>query len=214
VELGASTRHTATWTAITGFGPIELDAGELRVHRSQAGWSVDGGRAQALGGELVVEPAAAAPDRPLDLVIHGHALELHRVLAAVAHGRADGSGPLDGELVLRIAGTGVSLQRAALRGRPRGTLQLSDPAWRARVSVSASAPGFVVHQRIAAALSDFEYLQLAAALRPAGSDPDLQITVQGRGRRIAQDLDLTINLRGLRSAARRPPFAQSPRSKP
>lgn len=212
VELGGSARHTATWTAITGPGPIELDAGELRVHRSQAGWSVDGGRAHALGGELVAEPAAAAPDRPFELVIHARGLELHRVLGAVARGHADGSGALDGELALRIAGAGVALQRAVLRARPRGTLQLSDPAWRAQAS--ASAAGFALHQRIAATLADFEYLQLAAALHPAGSDPDLQITVRGRGKRIAQDLDLTINLRGLRSAARRLSFAPSPRSKP
>ncbi|HEX3757074.1 MAG TPA: hypothetical protein VHW23_00140, partial [Kofleriaceae bacterium] len=63
VELGATTRHTATWTAITGPGPIELGAGELRAHRSPAGWAIDDGRATALGGELVAEPAAAAPDR-------------------------------------------------------------------------------------------------------------------------------------------------------
>jgi hypothetical protein len=80
--------------------------------------------------------------------------------------------------------------------------------------VSASATGFALHQRIAATLADFEFLRLAAVLHPAGSDPDLQITVQGRGKQIAQDLDLTINLRGLRSAARRPPFAQSPGAKP
>lgn len=212
VELGASTRQTATWTSITGPGPIELDAGELQVHRSRAGWSLDDGRAHALGGELVAEPAAAAPDRPFDLVIHAHDLALHRVLGAVARGHADGSGALDGELALRIADAGVSLQRAVLRARPRGTVQLSDPAWRAQVS--ASATGFALHQRIAATLADFEYLRLAAVLHPAGSDPDLQITVQGRGKQIAQDLDLTINVRGLRSAARRLPFAQSPRSKP
>ena len=57
-------------------------------------------------------------------------------------------------------------------------------------------------------------VRLAAVLHPAGSDPDLQITVQGRGKRIAQDLDLTINLRGLRSAAHRPSFARTPRTKP
>lgn len=212
VELGASTRHTATWTAITGPGPIEIGAGELRAHHAQAGWSLDEGRARALDGELVLEPAAAAPDRPFDLVIHAHDLALHRVLGSVARGHADGSGALDGEIVLRLAATGASLQRAVLHARPRGTLQLSDPAW--RTQVSASATGFALHQRIAATLADFEYLRLAAVLHPAGSDPDLQITVQGRGKRIAQDLDLTINLRGLRSAARRPSSAQSPRSKP
>jgi hypothetical protein len=212
VELGAATRYTATWTATTGPGPIELGAGELRAHHSQAGWSLDDGRALALGGELVVEPAAAAPARPLDLEIHAHDLALHRVLGSFARGHADGSGALDGEIAVRIAATGASLQRAVLRARPRGTLQLSDPAWRAQVS--ASATGFALHQRIAATLADFEYGQLAAILHPAGSDPDLQITVQGHGKRIAQDLDLTINLRGLRSAARRPPFAQPSRTKP
>ena len=212
VELGASTRHTARWAAITGPGPIEVGAGELRAHHSQAGWSLDEGRAEALGGELVVEPAAAAPDRPFDLVIHAQDLALHRVLGSVARGHADGSGALDGELALRLAAGGASLQRAVLHGRPRGTVQLSDPAWRAQVS--ASATGFALHQRIAATLADFEYLRLAAVLQPAGSDPDLQITVQGRGKRIAQDLDLTINLRGLRSAARRPSFAHTPRTKP
>lgn len=212
VELAASTRHTATWTAITGPGPIEVGAGELRAHHSPAGWSLDAGRAEALGGELVVEPAAAAPDRPLDVVIHAHDLALHRVLGSFARGHADGSGALDGELVLRLAATGASLQRAMLHARPRGTVQLSDPAWRAQVS--ASATGFALHQRIAATLADFEYGRLAAVLHPAGSDPDLQITVQGHGKRIAQDLDLTINLRGLRRAARWPSFAQSHRSKP
>lgn len=212
VELGAPTRHTATWTAITGPGPIELGAGELRAHRARAGWTLDAGRSQALGGELTLEPVDTAPDRPLDLVIHVRGVELHRVLASFAHGHADGRGALDGELAIRIAGTGASLQHAALRARPRGTLQLSDPAWRSRAS--ASATGFALHQRVAATLADFEYLRLAAVLQPAGSDPDLQITTQGRGKRIAQDLDLTINVRGVRGAARRWPFAQSQRSKP
>ncbi|HEX3475437.1 MAG TPA: YdbH domain-containing protein [Kofleriaceae bacterium] len=212
VELGASSRHTAAWTAITGPGPIEIGAGELRAHHSPAGWSLDAGRAQALGGELAVEPAAAAPDRPLDVVIRAHDLALHRVLGSLAPGHADGSGALDGELALRLTATGASLQRAMLHARPRGTVQLSDPAWRAQVS--ASATGFALHQRIAATLADFEYLRLAAVLHPAGSDPDLQITVQGRGKRIAQDLDLTINLHGLRSAARRPSFARTPRTQP
>jgi hypothetical protein len=212
VEFSTSTRYTATWTAITGPGPIELGAGELRAHRSQAGWSLDEGRARALGGELVVEPATAVHDRPLDLVIHARNLELHRVLGSLARGHADGSGALDGELALRITDAGASLQRAVLSARPLGTLQLSDPAWRAQVS--ASVTGFALHQRIVATLADFEYLRLAAVVHPEGSDPDLQITVRGHGKRIAQDLDLTINLRGIRSAVRRLPFAQSPRSKP
>jgi dicarboxylate transporter DctA-like protein len=145
-------------------------------------------------------------------VIHAHDLALHRVLGSFARGHADGSGALDGELALRLAATGASLQRAMLHARPRGTVQLSDPAWRAQVS--ASATGFALHQRIAATLADFEYGRLAAVLHPEGSDPDLQISVQGHGKQIAQDLDLTINLRGLRSAARRPSFARTPRTKP
>ena len=212
VEFGAPTRGTATWTAITGLGPIDLGAGELRAHRAGAAWTLDAGRSQALGGELTVEPIDAAVGRPLDLVIHVRGVDLHRVLASFAHGRADGRGALDGEIAIRIAGTGASLQHAALRARPRGTLQLSDPAWRSQAS--ASATGLALHQRIAATLAEFEYLRLAAVLHPAGSDPDVQITTAGRGKRIAQDLDLTINLRGVRGAARLWPFAQSLRSKP
>lgn len=212
VELGASPRHTAHWTAVTGPGPIELGPGELRAHRSGDRWILDYGRASALGGELVTEPVAAPADRPLELAIHARGLALHRVLAAFARGRADGSGVLDGELAIELAVDGPWLRRAALRARPRGTLQLSDPAWRAQAS--ASAVRFALHQRVAATLADFEYLQLAAVLAPAGSDPELRITAQGRGRRIAQDLDLVINVRGVRDAARRLPFAQSLRSKP
>ncbi|HET7505394.1 MAG TPA: YdbH domain-containing protein [Kofleriaceae bacterium] len=210
VELDAARRHTTTWAALRGPGPIELGAGELRCHRAEGRWVLDRGRAVALGGELTIEPAAGQPAG--ELVLRARGLELHRVLAAFAHGHADGSDALDGELALQLGDAGVSVTRGALRARRPGTLQLSDPAWRARAT--ASATGFALHQRIAATLSDFAYARLTAVLQPTGVDPELQVATQGRGKRVAQELDLVINLRGVRDVARRLSFAQPPRSKP
>ncbi|HEU4732546.1 MAG TPA: YdbH domain-containing protein [Kofleriaceae bacterium] len=223
VELGAEHRHTTTWAAIHGPGPVELGPGEIWFHCARGRWMLDHGRSAALGGELTIDPSAGPPSagpsaghpasQPTgELVLRARGLDLHRVLAWFAHGHADGTGLLDGELAIRLGDAGLWVTRGALQARHAGNLRLSDPAWRARAS--ASATGFALHQRIAATLSDFEYAHLTAVLHPAGADPELQVTTQGRGKRVAQELDLVINLRGVRDVARRLPFAQPPRSKP
>jgi hypothetical protein len=215
VALEASHASSAAWESVTGPGPLALGAGEVDFHHAGGRLTIDRGHASALGGELAIDPflwPTSGEQAPAALLVHARGLELHRVLAAFAHGHADGDGILDGELALRIDGAGTTFERGALHSRAMGGLRLNDAAWRARAS--ASAAGFALHQRIAATLCDFEYSRLAAVLRPVGADPELQITTRGRGKRVAQDLDLVINLRGVRDAAQHLPFAQPLRSQP
>ena len=52
------------------------------------------------------------------------------------------------------------------------------------------------------ALADFEYRKLALQLAPSVSGPMMRIELHGHGRRVAQEVDLIVNVRGLRDAAR------------
>jgi hypothetical protein len=50
------------------------------------------------------------------------------------------------------------------------------------------------YRRIVAALADFDYTRLALSI---DDDPDLHLTLDGQGRRVAQQLDIDVNVRGL-----------------
>jgi len=75
-----------------------------------------------------------------------------------------------------------------------------DAAWANRLT--ASIHGVEVHRRIENALSDFAYDRLALVVRAPGSDPDATLVLHGRGKRVAQELAITVNLRGVRTTAR------------
>ena len=75
-----------------------------------------------------------------------------------------------------------------------------------RRRAASGAKGLNVHQRIAAALTEFEYSRLDLVL---GADPDLRVSMFGRGKRVRQEIDLVMDIRGVRRVADRLGFANT-----
>ena len=123
--------------------------------------------------------------------IRWRALDLAPVIRAATRGRVEGTGALSGRLALVGNRTDVTLAdgEAVARG---GTLRLSDAKLRAALVAAVPADKPAIKERISAALADLRYSRLAITL---GSDPAVQLAIAGRGNRVPQDLDLTVNLR-------------------
>jgi hypothetical protein len=123
--------------------------------------------------------------------IRWRALDLAPAVRAATGGRVEATGSLAGRLALAGNGTEVTLAegQAVARG---GTLRLTDRALADKLVAAVPATKVAAKERIAAALADFSYSRLAVNL---GGDPDVQLVLAGRGNRIAQELDLTVNMR-------------------
>jgi hypothetical protein len=93
--------------------------------------------------------------------------------------------------VLQGDGANVTLA-GGLAVASGGELRLTDAAWRDRLAASAWDKDLAIHRRVAAALADFAYSRLTLAF---GADPTVQLSINGRGKRVAQDLDLVVNVR-------------------
>lgn len=184
----ATNVHALAWRSLAarsldlGDGAIELGvAGErLRIARA---------RLALAGGEL---SAASAPGAPGVVTVTARGLELGRLLPRRA---VEATVVLDGEVAARFDGGGATFLRGELHARGRGRLRITDPALRERIAALAG-----VERRVAGALVDFEHTALAGTLAPRGAEPELRLTVRGRGARVAQELDLSLNVRGVWAA--------------
>jgi hypothetical protein len=147
----------------------------------------------AADAKLAVSPVITLhpgwPHWRVDLAWSG--VELGPALAAASRGRISGSGSLAGELAFRGDGTDVQLVRGFALAQRGGELRITDPALRASL-VSSFRDRLAIQQRLAATLSDFAYSTLAMTFGP---DPLIQISIRGRGKRVAQDLTLAVNFR-------------------
>jgi len=197
----AAADHNVAWSGVKGPGPLELGGGNVVFRNERARMRIVGGNVQAMGGVLSVGSVVEGPHERLDVMVNVRGVQLQRVLAGISRGHIDGTGMLDGELGLSSDESGWSLTGGSLRGRGTGAIRVADAEWRRRAAASTSQ--YALHQRIAGALADFEYSQLAVALGPQAAGPDLRISTRGRGKRVLQELDLVINLRGVRHAMRR-----------
>jgi hypothetical protein len=119
-------------------------------------------------------------------------LDLAVALPAATRGRVTGTGVVDGELVFRGDRTSVALSAGAAIARAGGELRLSDVAITTALATHVADHPRALHHRIAGALADFHFASLALAF---GADPDVRISLAGRGNRVPQELDLTINVR-------------------
>lgn len=201
IDMTGAGAHTMTWSAVRGAGPLELGAGELVLRDVPVGVGVARLQVAALGGVLEAQPFTTELHFPIDLAVHARGLELARVLGALAQGHVEGKGVLDGELALRLAETGAELERAEVHARGKGTIRVGDPSWRAKIAKTTDV--LDLQRRVANALTDFEYSDLAAVLGPPGSSAELRITSHGRGRKVPQRVELVVNVRGVREAAHR-----------
>ena len=186
-----SSQLSIAWRGLDGAASLPIGAGELRVALAPHGPRVLGGHASLLGGLLTFSPA------PRGVVIRARSLSLMPLLALVTRGRVTGTGRLDGEVAIGLDGGRASLRSFALSARGSGTLQVTDRDWKLRAVVDV--PSLAIHRRIVAALADFSYAQLTLALRPPGSDPELSVTLHGRGRRVDQEIALALNLHNVRN---------------
>ncbi len=126
--------------------------------------------------------------------IRWRALDLAPAIRAATRGRVEGTGSLSGRLALLGDRTDVTLAdgQAVARG---GTLRLADAKVRAALLAAVPADKPAIKERLAAALADLTFSRLAVTL---GSDPAVQLAIAGRGNRVAQDIDLTVNLRSVK----------------
>ncbi|HEY6038184.1 MAG TPA: YdbH domain-containing protein [Kofleriaceae bacterium] len=177
--------HRLGWTALTGL-PIAAGAGGFTLRYPQ----VTDARVAILGGELRVVPFALGSQ---DLTIHAEALAVADLAALASGGRMTGTGVLDGNVHLHRG----DIERGIFAARAPGTLELRDPLW--PKLLESIQTGAALHRRILLALSDFAYDTWRIDVQPPGLDPDCIVVLHGHGLKIPQDLDLTFNVRGLRS---------------
>lgn len=131
-------------------------------------------------------------------------VSLEPLLQVATDGRLQGTGVLDGHLDIEVAPRTWAITKGALRARGHGALRVTDASLRRRAA--SGATGLAVHQRIAAALTEFEYTRLDLVL---GEDPDLRVSMFGRGKRVQQEIDLVMDIRGVRRVADRLGFANT-----
>lgn len=136
----------------------------------------------------------AGDDRPLEIASTLRGVPLDQILAAATRERVRATGVVDGVVVFTVDDTGLSLADATLTTREGGTLRIPD--------LGAITPArFGVHERVAAALSDFAYSKLTLDV----DDPStLRLSLAGRGKRITQELAVDINVRGLLAQRNQP----------
>lgn len=191
---------------------VSVDVGRGVLHGELAPWKlrVTAGRARIAGGELTVEPFNIVAKRPTDVVLHGRGLQLDQL---PGRRRVEASGLIDGRLAIRAEGSHISPIEGELRARAGGRIRLTDPAWRSRVAGSASG-GIALRRRVAGALADLDFSKLTVTLAPPGANPELRIALSGRGHDQPQQLELAVNLRGIRDTFHRFIKPTTPRSSP
>lgn len=142
--------------------------------------------------ELPISPVITLhpgwPHWRLDVAWSG--VELDPALATATGGRVSGTGSLSGELAFQGDASDVRLARGFALVPRGGELRITDATLRARL-VSSVHDRLGIQQRVAATLTDFAYSSLTMTFDARR----IQVSVRGRGRHVAQDVDLTVNLR-------------------
>jgi hypothetical protein len=193
----ATGTHAIAWRS-SAARSLELGGGALEVTAGREGGHVrlERARLEVAGGELTAGPAdlalADGGAGPAELVIGARGLQLGRLLPRRS---VEATSVLDGELVLRLAGADAAFVRGQLHARGRGTIRVRDRELRTRAIAMSG-----LEQRVVGALADFEHTTLTAALAPRGGGPELRLTARGRGAHVPQELELSINVRGVWAA--------------
>ena len=186
--------HVLSWSALSGL-PIAVEEGAIGLRMLPGGVRVEHGRLRALGAELSTE-AVTFDGRLVDVAIDARGLDLAQVLAILGRGRVMATGVLDGQVVIRADDHGLAIRSATLRSRHAGVIRMPSFDWSKQALVSVT--GIALHSRILATLADFAYDRLAIEMQPRGADPEARVVMSGHAKRLAQELDLVVNLRGVR----------------
>jgi hypothetical protein len=158
--------------------------------REPAGVRIERGHAAIFGGTASSEPFVPGATAPLTLHLHG--VSLSRVLDVATDGRVRGTGIVEGDLELSRDAAGFGIERAALASRGPGEIRSHDSE---KLAGSTLGP-------VATALAELSYDRLALVVQPPGNDPDATLVLHGRSARVPQELELTINLHGVRTVLR------------
>ncbi len=191
-------RHELAWAAIAG-APVDLGAGTATLRALPDGVRVERARGVTHEATLVLDPCDIRAGSAFASMLHVRGLALARLLEP-AHGELEGTGVLDADVAFAHDGSGFSLVQAAVRARGRGELRFRDLT--SKKELGDVVRSLAVHRRVAATLSDFAYDRLELRVRPVGRGPESTLVLHGRGNQIAQELDLVINLHGVRKTAR------------
>lgn len=196
-----------TWSSLSLADAVQLRHGSARLRIEPSGSVTIADAETRVGGGVVrVAPFAVDPEHPdvlLDLAIDG--VDVRRLAEVVSKGRVSGTGRLDGRIAVRVAmgeEPRVELGRGSLSSRGPGRIRIRElpSASAVPTNVEVLQDGEWIHQRVLAALADFEYSRLALELCDTEGQRTLRAHVAGRGARTPQELDLTLNVRGVQSA--------------
>lgn len=180
--------HSIAWRAGRS-GPLAFGAGELGLATSD-GLRLERATVTAYGGQLTLANPTAL-DEPF--VVDVRAVRLGALVSNVSS-RATADGVLDGRIVVRHG----ELESVKLASQ-RGAFRLGEPAWVEDAVARITAGQVALTGRVGGALADFRYDRLGLVLQNGDA---LRVELRGVGRRVPQELDLIINIRGLRPAAR------------
>ncbi len=180
-------------------GPLELDDGRVLLYLGPV--PAASIRASALGGSLSTSALSLSRvrDARVDVALRG--AELRRVLPVLGVERLSGTGRIDATAAVDV-GPGwpaqLQLRRAHLSSVAGGQLAVRDRELAARLAGFAAGDDITgqARQRIATALTDFTYSRLSIDLAPQGGQLHLAVTARGKGRRVAQELSLSLRARG------------------
>jgi hypothetical protein len=194
-------------------GQLEMTDGTIQfdMHSPQL-VHVDGTRWNVLGGAISAAPFDFTPADPqLQVTLRGDQIDLKALLDLFGQGKVTGSGLLSGEIPLTIGPGGVTFGRGALFATKDGQLHVKDLSALAE-TLGAQSGGSgknqssaqQVRQNIIEALSDFQYDDLQADLRPdENGKPMAVIHLAGHGTKGAkQAIDLDLRIRGIEDIAR------------
>jgi hypothetical protein len=196
------------------FGKVELTDASLafQLERRDA-LVIENLAAGYLGGRVSTKDVRVDPAKPVfDATLVADRLSLRELLALTAEGRARGDGLMSGPIKLRFDGQNVSFLGGYLRSlSSSGELQVLDTKWLGE-KMDQSDPRFstqrelmLVKDRILSALADFSYDRLTFnfAEEPA-SRGRLTVSTHGKGRvgKEPQELDFTLNFRGVNDVLR------------
>lgn len=183
---------------------ITLGQGTARLRFERTGHlGIESAVASLGGGRVRVAPLRFAPDDPeLALRLSFEGVDVDRFVRAISDGRASGTGELDGQIAMRVAfGRAPKLVlgegRFAARGQGRIRIPGEMGPPRRPIALEQLGNSDWVQDRVLHALRDFEYSRLV--LDVVGEDDSKRVVARlaGRGARTPQELDLTLNVRGI-----------------
>ena len=160
------------------------------------------------GGQLWTSPFVFDPsDIDLRVTVFARRISLQRWLPVVSRKKARGSGVVSGQVAFRLRTEPqlqVTIDRGHLRAEGRGHIAVADrPALRRALQryaqdfdTTGAGTSEMIENRIVGALEDFGYRTLEATIVRTEDGSLLRLVTAGRGRRVPQELDLSVNVTG------------------